>query len=67
MKALTRKDLDTMVCCECDRPSCGLVLKARCHPNAGLWFKYFKDSGTLQVLCCQAECDELVAEFEVAP
>lgn len=66
MDVIYADDLDVA---ECDNPDCDhtgkcgpLVLKARCHPSAGLTAKYHEG---LVVLAC-AECGATVVQLVIA-
>lgn len=61
--SLTRQDLDKD---RCRVPDCGCsrkVLKARCHPDAGMKVVYDVETGILTVQC--GACSDLVVEIAV--
>ncbi len=51
--------------CDCDDPHCGLIIRQKCHRDAGATVKYFKSPRTLQI-CCKA-CGGLTSEVDFAP
>lgn len=66
-QGLTRAQLDELKCTD---PKCAMgqdhpvVLKPRCHPQAGQRVAYNSRVGMLEVSCC--ECDSFIASVVVA-
>jgi hypothetical protein len=63
--ALTRKDLDPLVCstpgCACEG---NFIMHSRCHPDDPTWVTYNKTTGNLELSC--ATCEHVIAVIGVA-
>ena len=64
--ALTRSALDATGCGDpgCTEDHSIIYLHPKCHPDAGTWTSYNKDTGTLAVEC--TECEMVLARIKVA-
>jgi len=63
-----REDLDAHTCdvpgCTSDHDHTPLYFRSRCHPGAGTWAVYEKETVSLRIICLR--CDRMVAEVAVA-